>query len=121
MVLSRRGYEHRTQRTGSGAGAARTSVHPYADDCNIYVRSRRTGEPVMSSVRRLLTTKLKLGVNGSKECGGSTMGTEIPGIQLHESQATEEAPRAENCGAVQGASPGTNAADPGHKPRRNGP
>src|ERR1700676_743194 len=38
----------------------------YADDCNIYLRSRRSGERVMSSVTRLLTTKLKLRVNREK-------------------------------------------------------
>src|SRR5258706_14210817 len=38
----------------------------YADDCNIYARSRRAGERVMSSVTRLLTTKLKLRVNSEK-------------------------------------------------------
>src|SRR6201981_1475794 len=38
----------------------------YADDCNIYVRSRGAGERVMSSVTRLLTTKLKLQVNSEK-------------------------------------------------------
>src|SRR5215472_10407671 len=32
----------------------------YADDCNIYVRSRRAGERVMASVSRFLTNKLKL-------------------------------------------------------------
>jgi hypothetical protein len=56
-----------------------------------------------------------------EECSGSTMGTEIPGVQLHESQATEEALGAENGGAIQGASPGAYAADTGHKPRPNGP
>jgi RNA-directed DNA polymerase len=38
----------------------------YADDCNIYVRSRRAGERVMASVSRFLTTKLKLKVNEKK-------------------------------------------------------
>src|ERR1700733_12933141 len=38
----------------------------YADDCNIYVRSRRAGERVMSSVTLLLTAKLKLRVNSEK-------------------------------------------------------
>jgi len=42
------------------------------------------------------------------------MGTEIPGVQLHESQATEEALGAESGGTIQGASPGTYVADPGH-------
>jgi len=38
----------------------------YADDCNIYVRSRRAGERVMVSVTRFLTEKLNLKVNESK-------------------------------------------------------
>lgn len=38
----------------------------YADDCNIYVRSRRAGERVMASVTRFLTTRLKLKVNEAK-------------------------------------------------------
>ena len=38
----------------------------YADDCNIYVRSRRAGERVMASVSRFLTSKLKLKVNEAK-------------------------------------------------------
>lgn len=38
----------------------------YADDCNIYVRSRRAGERVLQSITRFLTGKLKLKVNESK-------------------------------------------------------
>jgi RNA-directed DNA polymerase len=38
----------------------------YADDCNIYVRSRRAGERVMASVGRFLTKTLRLKVNESK-------------------------------------------------------
>jgi RNA-directed DNA polymerase len=38
----------------------------YADDCNIYVRSRRAGERVMESVVRFITAKLKLKVNSEK-------------------------------------------------------
>ena len=38
----------------------------YADDCNIYVRSRRAGERVMESVTRFITAKLKLKVNREK-------------------------------------------------------
>ena len=38
----------------------------YADDSNIYVRSRRAGERVMESVTRFITTKLKLTVNQQK-------------------------------------------------------
>lgn len=42
----------------------------YADDCNIYVRSRRAGERVMASVSRYLTTALKLRVNQEKSAVG---------------------------------------------------
>jgi len=38
----------------------------YADDCNVYVRSRRAGERVMVSITRFITTKLKLKVNEQK-------------------------------------------------------
>jgi RNA-directed DNA polymerase len=38
----------------------------YADDCNIYVRSRRAGERVMASVERFLARRLKLRVNTAK-------------------------------------------------------
>jgi len=38
----------------------------YADDCNIYVQTRRAGERVMKSVRQFLEQKLKLKVNRQK-------------------------------------------------------
>jgi RNA-directed DNA polymerase len=38
----------------------------YADDSNIYVRSRRAGERVMASITRFITTKLRLKVNEQK-------------------------------------------------------
>lgn len=38
----------------------------YADDCNIYVRSRKAGERVMQSVTAYLETKLRLKVNRDK-------------------------------------------------------
>ncbi len=38
----------------------------YADDCNIYVRSRRAGERVMANVREFLEKKLRLKVNEQK-------------------------------------------------------
>jgi RNA-directed DNA polymerase len=38
----------------------------YADDSNIYVRSRRAGERVMTSISRFITGRLKLKVNASK-------------------------------------------------------
>lgn len=38
----------------------------YADDCNIYVRSRAAGERVMASLTRFLAERLKLTVNTTK-------------------------------------------------------
>jgi RNA-directed DNA polymerase len=38
----------------------------YADDCNIYVRSERSGQRVMDGINKFITGKLKLKVNQSK-------------------------------------------------------
>jgi RNA-directed DNA polymerase len=38
----------------------------YADDCNIYVKSRRAGERVMKSITEFLEQRLKLKVNAAK-------------------------------------------------------
>jgi RNA-directed DNA polymerase len=38
----------------------------YADDCNIYVASKRAGERVMASITTFLSKRLKLAVNGAK-------------------------------------------------------
>jgi RNA-directed DNA polymerase len=38
----------------------------YADDCNIYVRTRVAGNRVMASMRRFISRRLRLKVNGSK-------------------------------------------------------
>jgi RNA-directed DNA polymerase len=42
----------------------------YADDCNIYVKSERSGERVMESVKKFLAKKLKLKVNEKKSAVG---------------------------------------------------
>ena len=56
----------------------------YADDCNIYVRSRRAGERVMESLTRFITTKLKLKVNEQKSAVARPWAAEVSGLQLHE-------------------------------------
>jgi RNA-directed DNA polymerase len=38
----------------------------YADDCNVYVRSRRAGERAMASITRFLAERLRLTVNAAK-------------------------------------------------------
>lgn len=44
----------------------RLSFCRYADDCNIYVRSKRAGERVMQAITAFLEQRLKLKVNASK-------------------------------------------------------
>ena len=38
----------------------------YADDCNIFVRSERAGQRVMTSIRGFLETRMRLQVNEEK-------------------------------------------------------
>ena len=38
----------------------------YADDCNVYVKSERAGRRVMESVRRFISTRLRLRINEDK-------------------------------------------------------
>ncbi len=54
----------------------------YADDCNIYVKSPRAGERVMSSVRRFLEQKLKLKVNEKKSTVDRPAKRKILGFRL---------------------------------------
>jgi group II intron reverse transcriptase/maturase len=64
----------------------------YADDCNIYIRSRRAGERVMESIKELIEKRLKLKINEAKSAveaprrrkflGFSFTGEERPRIRL---------------------------------------
>lgn len=57
----------------------------YADDCNVYVRSRRAGERVMALLRRLYG-KLKLTVNEAKSAVGSAFGRKFLGYDFWQRQ-----------------------------------
>ncbi len=54
----------------------------YADDCNIYVKSRRAAERVMESCTKFLEGKLKLKVNRQKSSVGSPMKLKFLGFSL---------------------------------------
>ena len=54
----------------------------YADDCNIYVRSRRAGERVMASVSQFLTKKLRLKVNEAKSAVARPEERKFPGFSV---------------------------------------
>lgn len=54
----------------------------YADDCNIYVRSRRAGMRVLRSVSRFLNSNLKLSVNQAKSAVGRSWKREFLGFTI---------------------------------------
>jgi RNA-directed DNA polymerase len=67
----------------------------YADDCNIYVRSKQAGQRVMESVTRFITNRLKLRVNGSKSATGKAgtrkfLGFRISGVARPKRRIAEE-------------------------------
>lgn len=53
----------------------------YADDCNVYVSSRRAGERVMALLRRLYA-RLRLKVNETKSAVASALGRKFLGFEL---------------------------------------
>jgi group II intron reverse transcriptase/maturase len=53
----------------------------YADDCNVYVRSRKAGERVMALLRRRYD-KLRLKINASKSAVTSAFGRKFLGYEL---------------------------------------
>ncbi len=59
----------------------------YADDVNIYVKSQRSAERVLSSVTHYLETKLKLKVNETKSKSGSPLRLKFLGFALHSTNA----------------------------------
>ena len=55
----------------------------YADDCNIYVKSQRAAERVMTSCTKYLEDKLKLKVNQEKSKAGSPLRLKFLGFSLY--------------------------------------
>lgn len=55
----------------------------YADDCNIYVKSKRAGMRVMETVRRFLEDELRLKVNESKSAVASPMRRKFLGYSFY--------------------------------------
>ena len=59
----------------------------YADDCNIYVKSQRAAERVMSSCTNYLEKKLKLRVNRAKSQTGSPLKLKFLGFSLYKNKS----------------------------------
>ena len=61
----------------------------YADDCNIYVKSKRAGERVLAKRDGDgLDKKLRLKVNQVQERRGPTLETQVSGIYVHDAVAS---------------------------------
>src|SRR5690606_18452880 len=61
----------------------------YADDCNVYVRSRRAAERVMASLCTFLETKLKLRVNREKSAVDRPWKRKFLGFSLYHARGGE--------------------------------
>ena len=83
----------------------------YADDCNIYVGSRRAGERIMASVCRFLTTRASAQGQRIEECGGPKWGAKVPGIHDLERREPTRQIAAKALQKFKDANPGTDVSD----------
>lgn len=67
----------------------------YADDCNIYVKSRRAGERVMKSVSDFITRRLKLRINESKSAVAGAWERKFLGFEFGNGEVVKRRPSAE--------------------------
>jgi RNA-directed DNA polymerase len=65
----------------------------YADDCNIYVGSRRAAERVLSSITQWLKEELRLEVNASKSGVGQPWERKFLGFRINREGRIEAAPQ----------------------------
>ena len=83
----------------------------YADDCNIYVRSRRAGKRVMAGISKFIEERLKLKVNRKKSAVDIPTKRKFLGISFYyknEGVRSESTP--ETIEAVKRESKGSNHA-----------
>ena len=91
----------------------------YADDCTIYVRSRRAGERVMASVCKFLTKKLRLKVNESKSAVARPDERKFLGFRLTTGAEPRAIDIAGGVAKVPGASARVDEQDPRDQHRAN--
>jgi len=65
----------------------------YADDCNVYVRSRRAGERVKKAITRFVTAKLKLKVNEAKSAVDRPSKRKLLGYSFYNGSKLRIAPK----------------------------
>jgi RNA-directed DNA polymerase len=78
----------------------------YADDCNVYVGSRRAAERVLASLTHWIRRHLRLEVNATKNLSrrGASLGTEVPGVPDQPGREDRGGPQ--ECGTVPEEGPG---------------
>ena len=74
----------------------------YADDCNIYVRSRKAGERVMTSITKWLKSRLKLTVNEQKSAVDHVSKRKFLGYSMTRERAPRLKPTAQSIARVKG-------------------
>jgi hypothetical protein len=88
----------------------------YADDCNVYVRSKRAGERVMALLRRLYA-RLHLTVNEAKSAVASVFGRKFLGYAFWRGPGgAVTRRRRQGDQGIQGPYPGTDAPCHGTQP-----
>ena len=101
----------------------------YADDCNIYVRSERSGKRVMETIEGFSVEEAEAQGQPAKECGGQAPGEAISGVQLHLESVAEDqtrrqgpeegqTPDQEDHTPVQGGQPASSCQRAEHVPAR---
>ena len=65
----------------------------YADDCNVYVQSRRAGERVMTSLESFLSKRLRLPINREKSAVARPWARKVLGYTVTASRKLKVAPQ----------------------------
>ena len=92
----------------------------YADDCNIYVRSRRAGQRLMGGLTRLLEGKLKLKVNREKSAVARPWERKFLGFSFTNGTVAEAPNRAQSKDPVRGSNPNPYSSNSWHQYRDHG-
>jgi hypothetical protein len=77
----------------------------YADDCNIYVGSKRAGERVMQASHSVSGAETEVESQRVQERSGAAVGAEVPWLQHDVAQETEAEDRATKPQAYGGENP----------------
>jgi RNA-directed DNA polymerase len=88
----------------------------YADDCNVYVRSRRSGQRVMASLERFLAERLRLRVNRHKSAVGRPWTRAFLGYSVTSQRQSKASPGRYVLETLQGQAQGPVSTGPRPEP-----